>query len=89
MNTPQPTDLSQICENLQRSFLSAQPRGYVNGKTAIRDTIMSQRACSAAAAERLVDRMEALGYLHYRGKRHRLDSGQHTWAIHPNPNWIG
>jgi hypothetical protein len=33
--------------------------------------------------------MEALGYLHYRGKRHRLDSGQHTWAIHPNPNWIG
>jgi hypothetical protein len=76
-----PTDLSSLCTLLARRFANDPPRGYVVGKTRMRDLLMSEMGFGASKAERMIDRLEAEGALVYdRGDR-RTDDRSATWRF--------
>jgi hypothetical protein len=64
---PEAIDLAQITVELARLFANNPPRGYLLGKTAVRDEIVRLLDCSQLEAEELVDTMVYTGFLRYEG----------------------
>lgn len=60
---PETVDLAALAQALERRVPAAQRDGAVVGRTALRDAVADQLACSEAMAERIVDTMVARGFL--------------------------
>ncbi len=60
-------DLQDLCSSLSGQVFP--PPSYLAGKTAIRDAVIDRLDCSAALAERMVDRMESMGFIRFERRR--------------------
>lgn len=58
-------DLPSIVAELRRRFGDVLTEGYLDGRTTLRDAVMSHLGCSSLEAESLVDTMETSGYLDF------------------------
>jgi hypothetical protein len=76
-------DLASLARVLEDTVVHLPP-SYLGGKTAIRDTVMDRLRCSALEAERIVDRLERRGFLHYErrpgNRRPRIEA---RWYVNP------
>jgi hypothetical protein len=80
------TSMTDLTRALRRRFAALPaPRGYVRGKTRIRNALMDMYGYSAMRAERLVDQLQSLGFIRYTGTPNRLDRGGHPWRFEPSP----
>ncbi len=59
--------MANLAGKLKRCFSDAPPRGYVLGRSEIRDAVIGLLDCSQLQAEELVDTMINLGYVHFEG----------------------
>jgi hypothetical protein len=65
---PESIDLLTLSQRLRRSDASMPKlEGYLEGKTMLRDRLLSLLACSELEAERLIDTLEARGFLRFHG----------------------
>ena len=78
-------DLRELALDIAPRFADEPPRGYVLGKTAIRDALMDRLLCSAVVAESLVDRMQARGFISYTGNPREAEDGDAPWTIRHEP----
>jgi len=63
---PESIDLLALCHQLQRNDPTvARLEGYLEGKTLLRDRLLSLLDCSELQAERLVDTLETRGFLRF------------------------
>jgi hypothetical protein len=78
--TPTPAEALAI---LRRRFRQAQvpPRGYVRGRTRLRDAIAEESGCSLSRAELLVDHLE-------RKRRIRYTGSARVAQVEPPERWI-
>ena len=60
---------------------TSPPRGYVRGKTRLRDDLIEQLGLTALRAEMFIDHMETSGSIRYGGSRDRLDHGMREWLV--------
>jgi hypothetical protein len=75
-------DLAEVCERLRGDFAGNPPRGYVPGKTAMREAMLAIVDCSELEAEELVDTLESRGLVRYEGDpRAVVDDLEHVWVI--------
>jgi hypothetical protein len=65
--SPESVDLATLCVDLKRRFADLPPRGYVLGRSEIRDAVVEMLSCSQLQAEELVDTMINLGYARFQG----------------------
>ncbi len=79
--TPTRPDYTRICSLLHSRFSHDPPRGYVVGKTRMRDLLVSELGVQVSQAERIIDRLEQRGALTYEGSSERVDSRRDTWRI--------
>lgn len=79
------TDLSKIAGGLRRRFHGMNPRGYVRGKTRIRNAVMDIFGFSAMKAEALVEQLQSRGFVRYSGNPREMDTGRDTWRINTQP----
>jgi hypothetical protein len=77
---PTSVDLLTLTGNLAR-LLEAKVlrRGYLSGKTVLRDAVMSLLACSELEAEQIVDTLEARGFVRFREEPGAPDEG--AWLL--------
>ena len=65
---PTGLDLAEVLQTLREQLMRTSPdllRGYVAGKTRLRDALVSGLQCSLAQAELLIDTLEARGQIHF------------------------
>lgn len=74
-------NLAALASLLRSGFFNTPPRGYVRGRTTLRDVIAVQLACSDAQAEELVEMMIGRGFLRYDGDPTRAADGNARWII--------
>ncbi len=84
-NEKKPRDLAALASELKRRYAQWPPRGYVRGKTQLRNSVMALYHTSAMRAERLVDQMQARGYIRYDGDPARLEKPPSAWHIETRP----
>jgi hypothetical protein len=60
-------DLAELTSSLQQRFERAAPRGYLDGRTALRDAVADELECSELEAEDIVDTLVARGFVRYEG----------------------
>lgn len=60
---------------------TSPPRGYLRGKTRLRDDLVEQLGLTVHRAEMFIDHMEASGSIRYGGSRDRLDHGMREWLV--------
>lgn len=65
--SPEDIDLADLAESLERELGGRAPVGYVEGKTALRDLVVQLLRCSELEAEKVVDTMDARGFLSFTG----------------------
>lgn len=65
--SPEDIDLADLAETLEGSLTNIPVAGYVEGKTALRDMVVSELCCSELEAEQVVDTMVASGFLRFSG----------------------
>ncbi len=65
--SPESVDLATLSNDLKRRFAALPPRGYVLGRSELRDAVVEILACSQLQAEELVDTMISLGYVRFEG----------------------
>lgn len=78
-------DLGELAELLHQKLQHASPFGYLRGKSLMRDLLVREGGYSELQAETLIDTLEALGYLHYRGDITEPSLATCTWDISPTP----
>jgi hypothetical protein len=81
----QDVDLAELARHLKRVFTTDAPRGYVVGRTLVRDAVVLKLECSQLEAEELVDTMVARGFLHYPGAPDQVDQLA-RWTISSAPD---
>ncbi len=82
--SPEEVDLAALARALAARFRSAPPRGYVTGRSEIRDAVVEALGCSQLQAEELVDTMASLGYACFEGSpRDEVDAMQ-PWVFRTN-----
>lgn len=65
-----------------RQLLKGRPlRGYLEGKTWMRDRLVDVSDLSVLAAETAIDRLEGLGWIAFRGDPGAGDAHRATWAF--------
>jgi len=64
---PEEVDLADLAESLERELAGNTPVGYSEGKTALRDMVVSLLESSELEAEQVVDTMVARGFLRFTG----------------------
>jgi hypothetical protein len=82
---PEDIDLSELAETLRRTFGEQPPIGYLPGRTAFRDAIVSHVGCSQLEAEQLVDTMVTRGFLRYQGNPTSEIDEHDPWSITRRP----
>lgn len=82
---PERIDLAQTARELERLFANAPPRGYLLGKTMMRDAVARVYECSQLEAEQVVDTMVARGFLQYEGTSTTQPDELEPWRIQANP----
>ena len=80
-----PQDLAQVATALKGHFGPRLPRGYVQGKTAMRDAIMERYSASAMEAETIVEQLQARGFVRYAGDPRGVSTGREPWVINAQP----
>lgn len=65
--SPESVDLAVLVADLKRRFAGSPPRGYVLGRSEIRDAVVDVLSCSQLQAEDLVDTLVSLGYAQFEG----------------------
>jgi hypothetical protein len=78
-------DLAHVAERLKRYFRGCHLKGYLPGKTRIRNGVMHIYEISAARAEEIVDDMHAHGFVRYAGDPTRPERAPRPWVIDPAP----
>ena len=74
-------DLAALVQTLRARFGDAQPRGFLEGRTALRDAAAAELDCSDLEAEDLVDTLVARGFVRYEGDpQAELDDGR-PWTL--------
>lgn len=63
---PEDVDLEELAQTLSAVPLEHR-RGYVRGKTAMREVVVRKLACSEEMAEQLVDTLALRGFLRFVG----------------------
>ncbi len=85
MKISQPTlkqfSLPDIAAMLERRLGGALPRGYVPGKTRLRDIVIHALSVPATRAELIVDQLHAHGLIQYDGDPSEIDGVHHAWRI--------
>ncbi len=64
---PEQVDLEILTNRVAGALDQDARRGYLTGKTAVRDWVVRDQQCSQVEAESLVDTMCSLGWLRYTG----------------------
>lgn len=82
---PEETDLAQLAAELMRVFAANPPKGYLPGRTLLRDAIASRLNCSQLEAEQLVDTMKSRGFLRYEGAASTGIDDMNPWTINRTP----
>jgi hypothetical protein len=82
---PEETDLAELATELMREFAAKPPRGYLPGRTLLRDAVASRLNCSQLEAEQLVDTMKSRGFLRYDGDASTGIDDMRPWAINCAP----
>ena len=78
-------DLAHVAERLKRYFRGCNLRGYIPGKTRIRNGVMHIFEISAVRAEAIVDDMHAHGFIRYAGDPSSPEKAPQPWLIDPAP----
>ncbi|MFK8001941.1 MAG: hypothetical protein AB8H86_20260 [Polyangiales bacterium] len=60
---------------------TSPPRGYVRGKTRLRNDLVDQLGLTPLRAEMFIDHMESSGAIEYAGSPDRLDHGMREWLV--------
>ena len=81
-----PLELPALAALLQQRLSGRPPRGYLRGKTKMRDALQDALKISAARAEALVDQLKAQGFVRYGANPSAVETGRESWLIHVNPN---
>jgi hypothetical protein len=76
-------DLKELASILKERSPPGEPRGYLRGRSALRDMVREALGCSELTAEELVDTMEARGYLRYGGDPKSRSHAFAPWTIDP------
>jgi hypothetical protein len=76
------TDLRRIGRALVRVFGRHPPVGYLRGKTAMRDALVSELGVSALEAEELIDTLEMRGLIRFDGDPSRRAEADAPWQLH-------
>lgn len=76
-------DLETLAGSLRDRTPLGEPRGYLRGKSALRDLVVSILGCSELEAEDLVETMESRGYLRFEGNPAERSQAYAPWAIDP------
>ncbi len=87
--TQGPIDLSSLAALLKQRFEGGAPRGYLPGKTRMRDALQKALRISALRAEILIDQLSSHGFLRYLGDPKQVDTGRDPWTICVNPHARG
>lgn len=74
-------DLAAVAAALGRVFEASPARGYVRGRTALRDAVQDHLRCSSGTAERIVDTMIGRGFLRFEGDPSTAADPQAAWTI--------
>lgn len=75
------TELADLALALRRRFEHQPPVGYLDGKTALRDAVEAEIACSDLEAEEIVDTLELQHHLVYEGDPTSPLEESATWRI--------
>lgn len=78
-------DLQQVTRALERRFQNVPPRGYVRGKTRLRNHLVDIFGVSSMRAELLVDHLHARGFIRFEGNVKRCGEGTEPWSFHTTP----
>jgi hypothetical protein len=82
---PESIDLLALCQRLRRHDPTLdRVEGYLEGKTLLRDRLVALLDCSELEAERLVDTLEARGFLRFRGSE-RKGTTPGYWELTERP----
>ena len=87
-SSAQLTDFADATLALQRYFHPTSPRGYVLGKTEIRNALEELFGLSAVAAETTVEELESRGFIRYSGDPREVDTGERVWLLRPTPDSV-
>ena len=82
---PEETDLAQLATELMSIFAGKPPRGYLPGRTVLRDEVASRLTCSQLEAEQIVDTMKSRGFLRYEGAVSTEIDDMRPWTINCMP----
>ena len=74
-------DLAELVGALRSRFAGARPTGYLNGRTAMRDAVADELACSDLEAEELVDTLAARGFIRYEGDPLAAEDHTRAWLL--------
>jgi hypothetical protein len=78
---PEDIDLAALGGELRRLFGNDPPRGYLPGRTALRDATARLLGCSDLQAEEIVDTMVARGFLRYEGASAEEVDDLGPWSV--------
>jgi hypothetical protein len=78
-------DAVRLARELESAFGQAPPHGYLEGKTQMRDFVMSRHGLSALQAERLVDTLEAQRLVVFMGDPGSPTAREALWRVAPTP----
>lgn len=80
--TTAPATLTGALECLVKEFSPQNPpRGYLQGRTRMRNAIADHTGCSLARAEELVEELEARGHLVYEGDTYSPERISSSWSV--------
>jgi hypothetical protein len=74
-------DLAELTASLHAHFAGAAPVGYLDGRTVVRDVVVSELDCSTLEAEEIVDTLVAQGFLRYEGDPIAALDDERSWSF--------
>jgi hypothetical protein len=74
-------DLAELTRAVRNRFAGAAPVGYLAGRTALRDAVTLELACSDLEAETIVDTLVAQGYARYEGDPQAAVDDGRGWSL--------
>jgi hypothetical protein len=74
-------DLSALGAALRRDFDDCVPKGFVRGRTMLRDAVIEHLGCSEVEGERIVDTMIGLGFLRFEGEPTSAAGNDAAWWV--------
>lgn len=80
--------MREVAARLVTHFGGSLPRGYLKGKTTIRNAAMQLYGLSALQAETLVEQLVARGFVRYAGLADEVDRDVDPWLIEAEPRGV-